>query len=298
MSDYVGHLRKMGVTLRSKAEAMQITEASDLFDSDNTVATNVDYELLLDDRRVSLNQCIGKKITLESLGKIECVHCGRASNKSFNQGYCYPCFKSLARCDQCIVSPEKCHFDQGTCREPDWASQFCMQDHFVYLANSSGIKVGITRGTQIPTRWVDQGAVAALPFFRVATRQQAGLLEMICKQHVADKTNWRAMLKGAPDTIDLQQAADELLVEAGTEIDALTNQFGLQSIQHCVDAGLANIHYPVLRYPEKVSSFNFDKTPLVEGVLWGIKGQYLILDTGVINVRKFGGYKISFSYED
>ncbi|MGR4058284.1 DUF2797 domain-containing protein, partial [Pseudomonas aeruginosa] len=135
----------------------------------------VQYAFRLDDREVAVNPLIGRPLRLEYLGSIFCTHCGRKTKKSFSQGYCYPCFTRLAQCDSCIVSPEKCHYEQGTCREPEWGERFCMTDHVVYLANSSGVKVGITRASQIPTRWIDQGARQALPILRVATRQQSGL---------------------------------------------------------------------------------------------------------------------------
>lgn len=254
-----------------------------------------DYQLSVGDTHIPMADLMGKAIKIEYQAQIFCQHCGRKSNKSFNQGYCYPCFKRLAQCDTCIMSPEKCHYFEGTCREPEWADNHCMQDHFVYLANSSGIKVGITRGDQLPTRWIDQGAIQALPLFRVANRLQSGKLEVIFKQHVADKTNWRKMLKGGNDSIDLIAQRDQLLALCSDEISDLQQQFGLQAIQLLEDAEVVDIEYPVLQYPEKVSSLNLDKTPTIEGTLLGIKGQYLILDTGVINLRKYTAYQIELS---
>ena len=259
------------------------------------LATPVNYFLPLDEQRIALNSLLGQKITLSYSGEIHCCHCGRKSKKSFNQGFCYPCFRKLARCDNCIVSPEKCHYDAGTCREPEWGEQFCLADHVVYLANSSGIKVGITRATQLPTRWIDQGAVQALPIMRVSTRLQSGLVEDALRQHVADKTNWRKMLKGDIDTADLIASRDQLFELCQGEIDELHERFGLQALQIIDDAPCVDIEYPVLEYPTKVTSHNLDKTPCVEGTLMGIKGQYLILDTGVINMRKYTAYHISFS---
>ena len=255
----------------------------------------VQYQMVLGEKRIDLNDFIGDNLTLSYSGEINCVHCSRKTNKSFNQGYCYPCFKSLAQCDQCIMSPEKCHYEAGTCREPSWGETFCLQDHYVYLANSSGLKVGITRGTQIPTRWIDQGAVQALPIFRVQQRRYAGLVEVILKQHMADKTNWRAMLKGNPELLDLPTLFRDVLPEIKTEIEQLQNQYGLQSIQLCEDVKPIAIKFPVSEFPLKVTSRNFDKTPTIDGKLLGIKGQYLILDTGVLNLRKFGGYHITLS---
>jgi hypothetical protein len=255
------------------------------------------YALPIGDTSVDLNALIGRTIRLNYLQQITCVHCDRKTKTSFNQGYCYPCFQKLAQCDSCIVSPEKCHFDQGTCREPEWAQQHCMQDHIVYLANSSGLKVGITRHSQIPTRWLDQGASQALPIMRVKTRQQAGLIEVIFKQFVADKTNWRAMLKGEPESIDLALARDELFRQCGAQLSAINDQFGLQSVQPLYTAESVVMTYPVSDYPEKVASLDLEKLQEVGGRLTGIKGQYLIFDSGVINMRKYGGYHVALSVE-
>ena len=252
----------------------------------------VSYSLPLGDTQVPINPLLGTQVHLRFSGQINCVHCGRNTAKSFNQGYCYPCFMKLAQCDSCIIHPEKCHFDQGTCREPEWGEQFCMQDHIVYLANSSGVKVGITRATQVPTRWIDQGAVQALAIMRVRTRLQSGTLEMLFKQHVDDKTNWRDMLKGGDHLTDLHAESARLREACRTDIDELKQRFGFHAISELAGIDPVLIEYPVLAYPEKISSFNFDSDPLVEGTLQGIKGQYLIFDTGVINMRRYAGYNL------
>jgi hypothetical protein len=261
----------------------------------NGTSSEVIYHLPVGDSLISLNPLVGSTIKLTYNGTINCAHCGRKTSKSFNQGYCYPCFKKLAQCDLCIMSPEKCHYHLGTCREPEWGEQFCMTDHFVYLANSSGVKVGITRGSQIPTRWMDQGAIQALPIFRVSTRQQSGLVEVLFKNHVADKTNWRKMLKGEVDPINLVEKRNELFQLCKDEIKALQDKYSIESIQVIDDAEPVTIDYPVQEFPTKVTSMNFDKKPEIEGILKGIKGQYLIMDIGVLNIRKFGGYHIEFS---
>lgn len=252
----------------------------------------VAYSLRLGDQKVSANPLLGSEIALVFNGEINCVHCGRATSKSFNQGYCYPCFQKLAQCDSCIIHPEKCHFDQGTCREPEWGEQFCMQDHIVYLANSSTIKVGITRATQVPTRWIDQGAIQALPIIRVRSRLQSGLLEMMFKQHITDKTNWRNMLKAGDQLLDLEAERDRLLEVCEEDLSELRERFGFFGISVVNGIDTLNISYPVQQVPDKIPSFNFDKDREVRGVLQGIKGQYLIFDSGVINLRRFGGYHI------
>ena len=253
----------------------------------------VQYSLRLGEQDLDLNALLGQGVRLEYLGAIHCSHCGRKTKKSFSQGYCYPCFSKLAQCDTCIMSPERCHYAAGTCREPAWGEQFCMTEHVVYLANSSGAKVGITRATQVPTRWIDQGATQALPIMRVATRQQSGLVEDVLRSQVTDRTNWRAMLKGEAAALNLAQLAGEIFEACHAGVTALQERFGLQAIQPLSDLAVVDIAYPVLAYPAKVASFDLEKTPVVEGTLQGIKGQYLIFDTGVINIRKFTAYQLA-----
>jgi len=254
----------------------------------------VSYRLPVGDAEEPLNDYLGREIALSHTGAIHCVACGRKTSKSFNQGHCFPCARGLARCDICIVRPERCHFHEGTCREPDWGEANCMRSHVVYLANSSGLKVGITRASQVPTRWIDQGARQALPVLRVASRRIAGLAEVAIGRHVADKTDWRRMLKGDPEPRALAGKRDELLELAGQELDAIAAEFGAGSIERVMGAEEVVIEYPVSEYPDKVRALNLDKTPSVAGTLLGVKGQYLILDTGVLNVRKYAGYEVIF----
>ncbi|MBK1874156.1 DUF2797 domain-containing protein [Marinobacter sp. 1-3A] len=253
----------------------------------------VSYILAIGDARVAMNELIGKPLRFDYDGLIRCINCDRTTKKSFNQGFCYPCFRKLAACDSCIMSPEKCHYHLGTCREPEWGETHCMIEHVVYLANSSGLKVGITRGSQVPTRWIDQGAVDAIPMLRVATRYLSGLVEVACKEHVADRTNWRAMLRGDVTELDLVQERERILALIAGDLAALREEHGQDSIREVGEQGL-ELSYPVQTWPEKIKTHNLDKTPEVEGVLEGIKGQYLILDTGVINIRKFTGYEVRF----
>ncbi|MND31399.1 hypothetical protein D3C80_219480 [compost metagenome] len=253
----------------------------------------VQYSFRLDDTQVPVNPMIGQRLRLEYLGAIHCSHCGKRTKTSFSQGYCYPCMTKLAQCDVCIMAPEKCHYDAGTCREPSWGEQFCMTDHVVYLANSSGIKVGITRATQLPTRWLDQGASQALPIVRVATRQQSGLVEDLLRSQVPDRTNWRALLKGDAEELDLVAIREQVFDACADGLRELQGRFGLQAIQPLADAEVVQMKYPVEAYPAKIVSFNLDKDPVVEGTLLGIKGQYLIFDTGVINIRKYTAYQLA-----
>jgi hypothetical protein len=250
----------------------------------------IQYFLPLDDDEIPLNKLIGKKITLEFKAEIHCKNCGKTTNKSYSQGYCFVCMRSLPQCDMCIMKPETCHFHLGTCRDSDWGEKNCFKDHTVYLANTSGVKVGITRDT--PTRWIDQGATQALPIFRVKNRLLSGLIETEYKQHIADKTDWRKMLKGNADPVSLTDRRDELLNTNKIAVDAIIKKHGKDAIE-ILDEKIVSLEFPIETFPEKIKSLNFDKTPVISGVLQGIKGQYLILDTGVLNIRKFTSYLIS-----
>lgn len=257
-------------------------------------ANKVEYFLPIGSQEVAMNSYLGNTLKLEYLGEINCLNCGNKTKKSFSQGFCFPCMRKLAQCDMCIMKPETCHFDQGTCREPDWAERNCFVPHYVYLSNTSGLKVGITRHTQIPTRWVDQGATQATIMFKVNTRQQSGFVEMAFKDLIADKTNWRTMLKENQPPRNLINEATELKDKLKEKMASVISNFSEGDIEEQQNE-VVEIDYPVLEFPSKIKSHNFDKTPVVEGTLMGIKGQYLIFDTGVINMRKFTSYNISIS---
>jgi hypothetical protein len=253
------------------------------------------YELVLSEQKITLNSFIGKSLYLNFSGKLSCIHCHQVMKKSFNQGYCYGCFSRLAQCDLCIVRPETCHYAAGTCRDSEWALAFCFQPHIVYLANTSGLKVGITRHTQIPTRWIDQGAIQALPIMKVASRFLAGQVEALLAKYVNDKTHWQKMLKNQIAPIDLKQERDSLLA---TCADALQNiqEKGSETFE-ILNAEQWDLAFPIEQAPQKIIALNFDKQPVISGTLQGIKGQYLLLDTGVLNIRKFAGYEISLTLD-
>lgn len=259
------------------------------------LADPIEYSLQIGEESVPLNGLIGQRVRLRQCGPIRCIRCGSETRSSFNQGYCHSCFRSAAACDRCVMSPELCHYHEGTCREPDWGERNCMQPHFVYLANSSGAKVGITRAGQIPIRWIDQGAVQAVTMMRVATRQQAGLAEVIFKQEVSDRTQWQRMLKSEGEELDLAALRATLLDRLEPELAALQARFGVQAVHFEEETQPWALHYPVAQYPAKVISHNLDRDPCLEGMLCGIKGQYLILDSKVINLRKYTAYDVEFS---
>ncbi|RLD56982.1 MAG: DUF2797 domain-containing protein [Bacteroidetes bacterium] len=250
----------------------------------STYKNPIQYHLPLGDELVDMNELIGKEIEFEFSGEIHCVSCGKITNKSFAQGYCYPCFVSVPETSECILRPELCRAHEGISRDMKWSENHCLQDHYVYLAVSSGLKVGVTRSTQVPTRWIDQGAWKAIKLAKTPNRYLAGAIEVVLKAYMSDKTSWQKMLKNdiaqGIDLEDEKQKAWELLDE------------DLQ--QYIVDDDeIMEIEYPVATYPAKVKSLNFDKSPTIKGKLAGIKGQYLIFeDNSVLNIRRHTGYKV------
>lgn len=269
---HLGSLRKMKVALGSPAQ----------------------YSLLLGEQSIPLNPFLGRRLQLRFTGNIHCIECGRRTQQSFQQGYCYPCFQRLAECHFCVIHPEKCLVAHAPCPENDWAHAQCNQPHIVYLANSSGLKVGITRQTNVPSRWIDQGATQALPIFQVANRYQAGVIEVGLKQFLNDKTDWRKLLKQQAPRLDLLQERDEVLVKAEPVLAALISRFNALEIIPLKLDQVTQIEYPILNYLDKASTWSLDKSPVVAGTLQGIKGQYLLFETGAINIRKFAGYEIEF----
>lgn len=252
----------------------------------------VQYRLPVGEEEVELNTLIGQTLTLTHTGNIFCCSCGKKTKKSYSQGHCFVCMKKLASCDMCIMKPETCHFAEGTCREPQWGEANCFVDHYVYLSNTSSLKVGITRHTQIPTRWIDQGATQGLPIAKVKNRLISGLVEIELAKLIADKTNWRTLLKGNNEPLALKEAALELLPQVEEAIAKIQAEHGEDSVE-LLDESILDIAFPVNEFPVKIISHNFDKNPEVTGILNGIKGQYLLFDTGVINIRKFGSYEVS-----
>ena len=210
--------------------------------------------------------------------------CGRKIGKTFSQGFCYPCFLNAPEASECIFRPELCQAQEGIARDMDWSERYCLQEHYVYLAISSGDKVGVTRASQIPTRWIDQGAWKAIKLAKTPNRYTAGLIEVSLKNYISDKTHWQRMLKNLrSEKIDLNLRKKEMIAHLAPELQ----------IYEDLDNNILEIDYPVKEYPLKVKSVGFDKCPEISGRLWGIKGQYLIFDDGrVTNIRKHSGYEI------
>ena len=252
--------------------------------------TPIKYWLSTKTGEILLNEFIGRYITLDYLGQINCWVCNRLTKMSFGNGFCYPCFANAPENSECIIKPELCLGHEGKGRDPEWEKQNHVVPHTVYLALTSGVKVGITRKGNEFTRWIDQGAWKTIKFADVPDRYTSGLVEVELKNYISDKTNWQKMLKDERNNeIDLLDAKDDLI------------NYLPESLQNfiCDDDDVYELFYPIENYPTKVKSLNFDKTPNIGGKLIGIRAQYLIFDTGeVINLRKFTGYNISLTVHD
>jgi hypothetical protein len=236
------------------------------------------------DALYSLNEFIGHSVSLNFEGEIHCLSCGKKIKKTYGQGYCYPCFISIPEAEECVLRPELCRAHEGIARNMDWARQHCLQEHVVYLAETSAVKVGVTRRSQVPFRWIDQGASRVLELARTPNRYEAGRIEVFLKQYMPDKTNWRDMLTNKPALAGMLEAVRQ------QAISVLPSDMKAQVVEF---PEIINLKFPVKQYPSKVNSVTLDKKPQISGILTGIRGQYLMFDEStVINIRSHGGYKV------
>ena len=249
----------------------------------------VTYWLEFENGTLNLNEVLNKKLKIEFTGEKYCVKCGAKTNKLYGEGFCYHCFMTAPEADPCVIHPEKCQAHLGISRDMEWSKENCLIDHFVYLAITDHLKVGVTRKTQVPKRWIDQGAVKAIKIAKTPYRQLAGLIEVDLKKYYSDKTNWKKMLLG-----DIVQDID-LIEEKRKALFKLSPEFR-QYIE--LDNTIYEFSYPILQIPANIESVNLDKTSVVEGKLVGVKGQYWIFDNGqVINVRKHSGFFVKIYVE-
>lgn len=248
----------------------------------------ISYSLQLEGQTLSLNQVIGKELKIQFTGTIICSSCSKKIKKTFQDGFCYNCFQSAPEASECVIRPELCKAHLGEGRDVEWEERNHNQPHVVYLASSDTVKVGVTRATQVPGRWIDQGAFAAIRLAETPNRYEAGRLEVALKSVFTDKTNWQRMLKNEiDDSIDLEEEKWQLHEQLPSD---LTEYFSEND-------EIITMNYPVNLYPTKVKSISLDKTPEVAGKLSGIKGQYLIFEDGsVMNVRKHTGYEVEISF--
>ena len=243
--------------------------------------TPIQYFLIFQDSFLNVNQLLNKNIEINFVG-FQCLNCGK-KKKIFRQGFCYDCFFSSPAVGDWIMKPELSTAHLGIQdRDLAYEEKVQLQPHIVYLALSSEVKVGVTRKTQVPTRWIDQGAEKAISIVEVPNRYLAGITEVALKSHFADKTNWRKMLTNDIVFTDLIKEREKLQSLLPDEV---------QEYFHLENNDLYEMNYPVLEYPSKINSLSLDKTPNYSGKLIGIKGQYLIFEDGtVFNIRSNEGY--------
>ena len=244
----------------------------------------IQYYLELENDFININQLINKHIEIQ-FEKYQCLACGK-NKKIFRQGNCYDCFYKSANVGDWIIKPELSTAHLGIeDRDLEYEKSVQLKPHIVYLALSNNVKVGVTRKSQIPTRWIDQGATKAIAIIETPNRYLAGVTEVALKEYVSDKTSWQKMLKNEITNIDLIEKKEELYQYIPEE----TKQFFLDK-----NTDIYSFNYPVEAYPKKIKSLRLDKTPFISGVLKGIKGQYLIFEDGsVFNVRNNEGNVVS-----
>ncbi|MDR0230422.1 MAG: DUF2797 domain-containing protein [Flavobacteriaceae bacterium] len=248
----------------------------------------IEYYLIFKDNFINLNQILDRTIKIDFIG-YECLNCGQPK-KIFRQGFCYECFNSSANAGDWIMRPElsKAHLGIED-RDLAYETQVQLQPHIVYLAAASDVKVGVTRKTQVPTRWIDQGASRAVEIVEVPNRYLAGITEVALKDKFTDKTNWRKMLQN--------EITDANIQEIRAELKALLPQ-EVQPYFDTTNHTTYELEYPVLSFPEKIKSLNLDKTPFYEGRLKGVKGQYLLFEDGtVFNIRTYEGYVVRLNID-
>jgi len=246
----------------------------------------IQYYLVFESSFLNVNQLLDKEIEISFRG-YQCLNCSK-KKKIYRQGFCYDCFYSSPAVGDWIMRPELSTAHLGIAdRDLDYETRVQLTPHVVYLALSSDVKVGVTRKTQVPTRWIDQGACQAVSIVEVPNRYLAGITEVALKDHFVDKTNWRKMLQN--EVLDL-----DLLTEKTRIFEFLPEEvkpyFNSELDEHLI------LNYPVIENPKKVHGLNLDKTPNFKGKLIGIKGQYLIFHDGtVFNIRSFEGYVVAFN---
>ncbi|MDR1860137.1 MAG: DUF2797 domain-containing protein [Bacteroidales bacterium] len=246
-------------------------------------ANPVRYSLPIGDKFVDMNELLGRPIQLVCNGQINCIACGKRTKTSYGQGFCYNCFRSVPEADASVVHPEMSRAEFGIARDLEWAKANDLIPHYVYLAITGDVKVGVTREHQLPTRWLDQGAIQAIRLAKTPNRHIAGIIETFLKQHYHDITNWHDMLQNVIAHVDLLAEKDKAVSLLPTELQQYRDD----------NQTVAVFNYPVQYLPQKPVSLTFDKTPEISGTLTGIKGQYLLLDgNNALSIRRHNGYFI------
>ena len=250
------------------------------------IGNPIQYSLPIGKEKLMLNKYIGELIKIDFNDEIRCINCDNKIKKTYMQGYCYPCFITLPQTEDCIFKPHLCRAHLGKARDMDWAKKNCLAPTYVYLSLTSNLKVGVTRHNHIPSRWIDQGAHFAIKFAKTPNRYLAGLIELEISKYISDRTQWRKMILGQYEKLDLLQKKDDLQCH-------LTDKLKKYLLK---DEKLIELKYPVIQNLDKIKSFNIEKFKSLDKKLIGIKGQYLMFDDNhVLNVRKYTGYNFTIS---
>lgn len=230
---------------------------------------------------LDLNAGLGRTLKIRFTGERFCIHCGKPVGRLYD-GHCYPCFSALARCDRCIVAPHTCHHHLGTCREPAWGREHCLVPHVVYLAETSGTKVGVTGAARTARRWADQGATAALVLARTPDRRTAGQIEVAVARAIPDRTDWRSLIRGTTRPVDFAREHERAAALVPPALrPCLVNQ-----------PEIHRLSYPVRSHPPRARSVRLDRVARLEGRLEGILGQYLFVGGAALNVRRHAGFRV------
>lgn len=248
----------------------------------------IKYYLSLDGKDYPLTDRVGKDLTMRFSGLITCVECGRKIKKTYNDGYCFPCARDLPENAMCSVRPETCVHEFGNERDREFFRDYCNVDHYVYLSQTSGVKVGVTRHFNVPSRWIDQGAVKALVIARTPQRVLAGKIEVALAKNMPDKTDWRKMLKGDVADVDLLEMREKVHQWIPDDL----------RMYFLKDETVQSFAYPIIEFPGKITSRDLAKEKEFSDNLRGIKGQYLIFRNGVLNMRKYSGFHVEFILDD
>ena len=246
------------------------------------------FDILQPIDQIDVNSLIGRTIRIEYEGYLNSILSGEKMNKAFGEGLTYKEFMESPIASPSIMKPELSEIHNGIAlRDYEWEVKHHLKPHYVYIALTSNFKVGVTRTSNTPYRWIDQGATEAIILAEVPYRQLAGLIEVSLKDHISDKTAWQRMLKGVAEMDrSIIQTRDEMAKLVPKEFQSFLSNS--TEVQH--------IKYPVTQYPEKVKSLKLERNKVIEQKLVGVKGQYLIFEDGVLNVRSHSGSRVRFSF--
>jgi hypothetical protein len=69
-------------------------------------------------------------------------------------------------------------------------------------------------------------ATQALPILKVGSRRLSGQLEILFGTQIADKTDWRKLLKGEAEPLNLLEQRDQIIEEFAPKFKAFVKNLG------------------------------------------------------------------------